>query len=399
MTPNLLLLTGIAPGTQGVGQLFLHDLVINYPEDKISCFALIEPNMYSNSTDLDWLKIEYVPRPREAGYGRFGKNIFRISGFFLWHYTKLIKSRILISQIEKYGKLQKVEMVWAVLSSPILICIAKQVANKLGVPLVTTIWDPPELFSINLGFNRFSHLNLLKDYRKVLQKSIRCGVASDNMAEIYLSQYKIDPIVQIRGVHKDFWKLPALRLVDQEHFTIGFVGSIYTNDEWKSLLVALSKVNWVLCGRKITIRVLATNNPAKDNNNIPIEFLGWKSAKDSIELMSQVDLLYLPYWFDEKYASVVRLCFPNKLVTYLASGRPIFFHGPKDSSPVRFLNKYKAGICCHSMKEDDIINSLIQIIIDKELYSKSTQAGRRALIEEFDLDIFQQRFVKLIGYS
>jgi len=397
MIPNLLLLTGIAPGTQGVGQLFLHDLVITYPKEKISCFALIEPKMYSNSPDLDWLQIAYAPRPREAGFGRLGQMIYRFSGFIFWHYTRIIKSRILTYRIVKFGMEQKVEMVWTILSSPILISIARRVACELGVPLVTTIWDPPELFSINLGFSRFSQRKLLEEYGKVLQMSVRCGVASEGMAEAYYTQYKIEPIVHIRGVHRDLWKPPAQGLADHVHFTIGFVGSIYTKDEWISLLSALSRENWELEGRKISIRVLATKNPAEDYHNIPIEFLGWKSAKDAIELMSQVDVLYLPYWFGEKYASIVRLCFPNKLVTYLAAGRPVFFHGPEDSSPVRFLNKYPAGICCHSMKEDDIINSLRQIINDGEFYAKATKAGRRALEEEFDLCIFQQRFAKLIG--
>ena len=128
-----------------------------------------------------------------------------------------------------------------------------------------------------------------------------------------------------------------------------------------------------------------------------IEYLGWRSVEETVELMSQVDVTYLPYWFDKAYGLSVRLCFPNRLATYLAAGRPVLFHGPEDSSPARFLRRFPAGLCCHSLEEAKIIDSLRRLIIDREFYALATQACQAAREQELDLRVFRRRFAALIG--
>ena len=54
-------LTGHAPGSQGVAQLFLHDLVVAYPHDRIACFT-VGAIMPSGSPDLEWLPSGFAPR-------------------------------------------------------------------------------------------------------------------------------------------------------------------------------------------------------------------------------------------------------------------------------------------------------------------------------------------------
>jgi hypothetical protein len=130
---------------------------------------------------------------------------------------------------------------------------------------------------------------------------------------------------------------------------------------------------------------------------MPIEYLGWQSPEKTIELMSQVDVTYLPYWFDRSHSLSVRLCFPSKLTTYLAAGRPVLFHGPKDSSPAHFFSRFPVGLCCHSLEEPEIIESLRRFIIDRKFYALATQAGQAALDQELDLRVFRRRFATLIG--
>ena len=115
--------------------------------------------------------------------------------------------------------------------------------------------------------------------------------------------------------------------------------------------------------------------------------------------MSEVDVAYLPYWFDESYSIAVRLSFPSKFSTYLASGRPVFFHGPEDSSPANFIKKFPVGLCCHSLEESEIIRCLERFITDKDFYASATEAGQRALNQELNLDIFLSHFTELIGIS
>ena len=395
--PRVLLLTSTPPGYPGVGGIFLHDLCLLYPRDSICCFAVIPPSCESTSPDLDWLPMTYVKLPRQRGYHRLGRHLADLSGFLVRQYARLIRIPPLAARSVQFGRQHGVEIVWAVLNDPILINLAKRVASTLGAQLVTTIWDPPEYLAMNLGFDRFSRHILLREFEKVLLMSVRCGVASEGMREEYKNRYGIESVVLIHGVHPDLRRPPAKELTSEEQFIIGFAGALYARHEWQALLSALSKVNWQIEGRDVIVRVLATGISFQGYGKMRIEYLGWRSVEETVELMSQVDVAYLPYWFDEFHSLSVRLCFPGKLTTYLAAGRPVLFHGPKDSSPARLFRRFPVGLCCHSLEGAEIIESLRRFITDREFYAAATRAGQVAMDQELNLRVFRQRFATLIG--
>jgi hypothetical protein len=297
----------------------------------------------------------------------------------------------------RFGKGHGVELVWAVLDSVTQITIASRVASALGVRLVVTIWDPPEWLSIETGFDWFSRRNLLRDFDRELRSSSATSVASEQMAKEYGKRYGIKPIVLIHGLHPNMIKPPARELTSEKEFIIGFIGTLYAFDAWQALLSALSEVNWRIEGRNVIIRVLSGAIAVTSLDRMHIEYLGWRSIEETIELMSQVDVTYLPYWFDERHSLSVRLCFPNRLATYMAAGRPVLFHGPEDSSPAHFLRRFPAGLSCHSLESSVIIENLRRLVVDRELYANATQAGQSALNEELNLQVFRQRFAALIG--
>ena len=49
----------------------------------------------------------------------------------------------LIEKIAAFGRRGKVDRVWVPLHSPTTIRVAEPVARALGVPLIVTVWDPP----------------------------------------------------------------------------------------------------------------------------------------------------------------------------------------------------------------------------------------------------------------
>jgi len=398
MVPRLLLLTGTAPGFQGVGGIILHDLCLAYPRESICCFSVIHRAGRSTSRDLDWLPMSYGLCPRQHGIRKFGTHFARLSGFFLRQYAISVLSPALVKRIAEFSRQHGVEMVWAVLNNPILFGVTRRVVSMLNVRLVTTIWDPPEFLLMNLGADRRFHRIAMHEFRKVLLMSERCGVASEAMGEEYRKRYGIEPVVLIHGIHPDMGKPPMEELINKK-FTIGFAGSLYAVREWQALISALSKVDWQIEGREVSIRFLGHSAPPGVHNRMPIEYLGWRSVEETIELMSRVDIAYLPYWFDESHSLSVRLCFPSKLPTYLASGRPVLFHGPRDSSPARFFKRFPVGLCCHSLEEEEIVKAIRRFITDKEFYALAAQAGQVAFDTEINLHVFRRRFASLIGIT
>jgi hypothetical protein len=109
-----------------------------------------------------------------------------------------------------------------------------------------------------------------------------------------------------------------------------------------------------------------------------------------------MDLAYLPYWLDEKFHYITKMCFPNKISTYLAAGIPILYHGPSDGSPARFLEKYPAGIGCHTTDPAEIIKSLSRFVTEKDFYAKAVIAIEKARTEEYNFDVFESRFLTFL---
>jgi hypothetical protein len=128
-----------------------------------------------------------------------------------------------------------------------------------------------------------------------------------------------------------------------------------------------------------------------------VEFAGTMSLTDTIKSLRQTDIAYVPYWFDHGHSHIVKTAFPSKISAYVAAGIPILYHGPKESTPTDFMDKYKIGLCCHSLNPNDILQSIRSLLLNQELRNTALLECQRALKEELGLDVMLERFAVLIG--
>jgi len=400
--PRILLLTGTSPGEGSVGEIYLRDLCLYYPKGNLCCFELTraEFGLPVPSPDLDWLPIAYGRLPRQAGIQRLGRYFERFSSFPVQQYIKYMKIPALVEQVVQFGKQHEVEMVWGVLNRATLINMARKVAEALDVPIVTLVWDLPEywLKKDYPNLDGLSRRFLLREFENVLRASVRCSVVSEEMQNEYEKRYGVESVILRHGIHPDKIMPPAKGLNKKKQFVIGVAGTF--QGEWQPLLSALSKLDWQIDGRDVIVRSMGRRVDLNfhSQGKMHFEYLGWRSSvEEVIELLSQVDITYLPYWFDEFHRLFVRLSFPTKLPTYLAAGRPVLFHGPEDSSPARFFRRFPVGLCCHSLEESKIIECLHRFATDREFYAMATEAGQAALDQELNLRVFLRLFATLIG--
>lgn len=394
--PRLLLLTATPPGTEGVGEMYLQTLCLQYPRDRLVCFAVPHKDYGPRPDDLTWLPIEYCRQPITRGGRILGG---RLSSLLvpLWRqYAGWVHIPRMAAQAVRFGEQHQVEMVWAICTPPV-IHMARRVASALNARLVITVWDTLEFESMNRRYDPVLHRALMNEFERVLRSSIRCGVASEGMAAEYRRRYGIKPVVMILGVHPKLRRLPASRLTSDDKFVIGFAGKLYTSREWQALFEALSSVGWRIAGREVKVRILGTGVNVTGRSRMCVEYLGWRSLEECVELLAQVDVTYLPYWFDEAHSLAVQTAFPNKLSTYLAAGRPVMFHGPEESSPTDFFRRFPVGLCCHSLDKEVIIETLTRFIIDQDFYVSTAAAIQQGLDQELDLCVFRRRFAELIG--
>lgn len=395
--PRVLVLTSLSLSDTHAGSIFLPELLAHYPKDKIFCFCLSSNGKNYQTDGFSGIKTYCASRPHESGLKRFGDKFGKLSSYLIHEKIKCYDGRLLTKKAVQFGQENKVNLVWAILDCPSIIYTAIPIANTLNIPLVSTATDPPERFFESLHINQYSLNMLSKLFVRTLQYSIRCGVASDGMREQYKALYKVDSAVMIHGVRTDQIRMPARTLSTPGMFIIGFAGSLYAREEWAALIAALDCANWRICGRDVKVVVLGGWFHARAIGKMRIEYLGWRSVEETLEVIAGVDVSYLPYWFAESYASTVKVCFPNKLSIYLAAGRPVFYHGPEYGSPVRFLKRFPAGVCCHSLKPGEIIEALSKLISDPEFYSRAAVQSKIAAETELNLTVFLKSFAYLIG--
>lgn len=344
------------------------------------------------------MPIAHGRRPRQRGFRGLGYHFTKASCLPVVLHMRWVQLPTLVKQAVRFGRQHRVELVWAVLESHANILLAKRVATRLGVPLVSTVWDPPYGdWALRAEYDPWSRRVLRHDFADAVRASVRCGVASEGMQRELKERYGMDSVVMIPGIHPRLRRPPGATPRQDTNFIIGFAGNLYAAEAWEALLAALSRVDWRIEGRRVLVRLLGWRAPLETHKRVHIEYLGWRSVEETIEQMSQVDVAYLPYWFDKWHREDVRLCFPGKLSVYLAAGRPVLYHGPEDSSASRFFRRFPVGLCCHSLDESEIVESLRRFIVDRELCANAAVAAQAALDEELDLRVFLRRFAELIG--
>jgi hypothetical protein len=133
-----------------------------------------------------------------------------------------------------------------------------------------------------------------------------------------------------------------------------------------------------VAGRRARVRVFGRDLQVRTDVPMSLEFCGWRGEADLIDALAGCDVLYCPYWFDPHFEAEARYAFPSKLVTYLASGRPVLFHGPAYASPARFLEENGAAVQCRSLEPADVLDCLTRLAGDADLYRRLAAAGRAA---------------------
>ena len=397
-TPRLLIVSPVAPVPEGVGGVYLRDLCLMYPADRLS-FAILpgigegpwpEPLRQAPRTTLD-------PVP-ERGFNRWGRRVQRSTRALFDRYVEWHHLPRIIDQITAFAQRVRPDLIWVPLAGPTMINVAGRLPRQLGLPMVTTVWDAP-----NYALRHYWSIDgpaldrLMVEFGDAVRASVRCAVASAEMRAAYEARYGTPCVPMIHGLAESEWIAPGGLRPLEEPFVIGYAGSLYARREWDALMAALARQSWQIEGRPVIVRVLASGLDVRVTGPARIEFLGWHSTTDAVAMLSECDVCYVPYWFDDAFRPAVELSFPNKVSLYLAAGRPIFFHGPHASTPTRFLERWPVGVACHSLDGDEITKSLAVAASDAAFHQKAAAAIPAALREEVGLHRFRERFAEFLG--
>lgn len=398
---KVLLISDIPPCDDFTAGIVLSTMLRFLPRGSVCCFAVVNPLVSLRmSSEFSGIPVEFHRKPMENW--AWLPNVFpvsRISSLASLAGEVATSSRQVKSLIAKaiaFGRAQQVDRVWAVLQGQTTIRMALAVADGLNVPLHTQVWDP---------FSWWAKANHLDDrttrktqnlFDETISRSAAVATASHPMARLYRNRFGVKAVPVISSYPRAIACTPVTGPCSGEPILIGMAGQFYAADEWSQLLAALHAVNWTVGGCGVSIAAMGPMPPP----GIPaanVTFLGWKSQREAVKILAGCDFLYCPYPFDPSKEETARQSFPSKLVLYLASGRPVIFHGPAYSAAADYIAGKGCGVLATRLSAESILREIERLIGNRDLYVDMASKAQAAFLEDFTLDSMARSFDDFIG--
>ncbi len=367
---KILILTSTPPNHKGVGDIFLENAIKDIPTNNIVRVSVIKnsveeyPKKWSGVTS-HVIKVEKTHIPVISSY-----KLFRF---------KRVHCSDVADKVIDIIKNNNIEKVWVTLSSPELILLAKALYERENVNLYSTIWDIPEYLLANNNINYFLASYIQKTFSEVLLVSKKISVIDEGMKAFLPNKLHSKIHIIRNGI--DFPKPLITKVKDKNTIKIVFAGSIYAKKEWNCLVESLIATNFIINNKQVELICIGRLPRFGIKKDPRITFLGYLPNSEVLNILAECDIGYVPYWFDKSKSNVVQTSFPGKVSSYLASDLKILFHGPRNSSVVKFLKRYDVGVNCTSLSIKELIEK-IRVLSSRSLSSKEFNNSKKELSVE-----------------
>jgi hypothetical protein len=380
---KILLLCDVPPGDNFSGAIALQQLCKFLPKSALCCFSVRNPALVQGvlGPALEGVPIEIVAKPRENGFRPLPGRAGSVTAYAYDRFVSQRRLPDLVDRAVEFGRRHKIDRVWAVLQGQTIIRIAPLIAQKLGVPLYSQVWDPVGWWIRAHGIDARTGAGIQVAYDAALSGSEKIGAASIPMAEEYSRRYNVPSFPLMHGLPDTFGCEPIDHLRSGDQFRIGVAGQLYASEEWACLLRTLGHMNWKFMGRDVVIRYLGPHLYLAATQKMNVEYWGWRSQDEAAEILGSCDLLYCPYWFSPVFREEAMYSFPSKLSLYLSCARPVVFHGPEYAAPARFLKEMNAGILCTEFSEEALWEQFRRLAETPQLFGELSRKARAAFQE------------------
>lgn len=220
---------------------------------------------------------------------------------------------------------------------------AFEAARELGLPYVLNVHD-------DMTYNLRGRPDLpvaLRRLSQVWNQAEARIVISDEMGKEYSRRYGEQPYLIVTD---GLTTLPDPIDRSADSLRVYFSGSRHISYEpnFVALMRALDEVSRTEPGLKVSLTSRGSTLPAIPAR-YPVCVLPWGTEQEISQDLEQADLVYLPLPFGQEFETFSRFSLSTKMVTYLGSGLPILYHGPKDAAAGRLLAQHQAAICLETL--------------------------------------------------
>jgi glycosyltransferase involved in cell wall biosynthesis len=117
------------------------------------------------------------------------------------------------------------------------------------------------------------------------------------------------------------------------------------------------------------------------------------------DIQQQSDMLFLPLAFSSPFPEIIRTSAPGKIGEYLAAGRPILVHAPKDSFVSWYFRAHECGLVVDESDPAILAEAIERLLSDVELAERLSRNAKRQAEADFSISIARQRFAGLMKLS
>jgi len=187
--------------------------------------------------------------------------------------------------------------------------------------------------------------------------------------------------------------------LDKDEIKIVYMGSIYRAhyDAFQNLIKAIDS----MCKVNINLHLYTQQSKeflTKKKIYGRLQYHEHVTLSESIEIQKKADILFLPLAFKTEFPEVINTSMPGKMGEYLASGRPILVHAPKDSFISWYFKKNNCGIVVDEENPPELEKAINKIIKDKEFRETIVQNALKCAQEDFNIKKARENFFETIKY-
>jgi hypothetical protein len=262
------------------------------------------------------------------------------------------------------------------------------IANECGAPIAASFHDHPKFF-LDQEKSTTDDVAMAKD----LWLNAACRfVISPEMGDRLCQDFgRRDYEIVTDGVDR-FGTVNGIEA--KRKYSIYFMGLLHDFYEpnFQSLVQALDQVGRE-SGVHFVLRIRSSCHPQfGEHTNVRVEYYPFADEATVAEDMERADIMYLPLPFGDNGGAFADLSLSTKMVSYLATGRPILYHGPPASAAGRLLARSNAAFCATTLGSLSLV-SMIQTILSDPSHTQQVAASALQLAKtQFDLSRIRARF-------
>jgi len=229
---------------------------------------------------------------------------------------------------------------------------------------------------------------------EVIDRANARFAVSREMAAHYEESYGKSWLIAHNGVPKDSLSHePTVAVKPKQAFLAGDV-NVFRFDAVIAFAEAIERYNQRR-GQVIEFNVMgeiAEQHRSSLSALRAVRLLSRRSHAECLKAMKAADLLYLPLAFCQRSARISLYSLPTKLPEYLASGKRVFFHAPRESAVFRVAERHDLTPRLATINPE-ALDSFVEAWAETDQNAEDTiPKVKNALLEEFDIDRLSKNF-------